>query len=142
MKSDCSESHSLDNDKMDPWLVEKQADLLAEYYFKLKQVADVQRVLQIEEKAFLQSKAKGLQLMGNLNLLYQKYKHFQLNDEADKLSKVIQSLGGDVLKEMTPHKYEFTIPKEIIQQYEGLFGPKAENNEKTLDSVCVLFLSQ
>ena len=64
--------------QVNPWNVESQAILLADYYKSLQQQIEVRRVLKFVEQAFLSEadSMNNLQLMGNLENLHAKYRHY------------------------------------------------------------------
>lgn len=127
---------------IDPWLVEKQAGLLADYYLSGNHNDDIRRVLQISEKAFLAElpNMHPLQRMGILENLYQKYLHYGLKEEANRLSIEIVKLGKDAKDSMQKHEIPFTIPKELFEQFDKLFGHGATNDEERWSNFTLYFI--
>lgn len=128
--------------KVNPWNIENQAILLADYYNSLQQRDNVKRVLNCIEQAFLHE-AKNmsqLQLMGNLENLHAKYRHYSLEEEAQRLSAEIQKVGTNIQDEMQVHQMEFTIPPEVETQAEQMFGTGAENDEIRFRNIAVYFI--
>ena len=73
------------DEKVNPWNIDKQATLLAEYYKSTKQQEDIKRVLNCIENAFLQvsNNLTKIQLLGNLEQLHTKYKDYKLENDAN-----------------------------------------------------------
>ena len=132
----------LNNGKVNPWNIEKQAMLLADYYHSLQQSENVKRVLKCIEQAFLHE-AKNmsqLQLMGNLENLHVKYRHYSLEKESKRLSAEIQKVGTNIQDEMQVHQMEFTIPPEVEIQAEQMFGTGAESDKIRFKNFAVYFI--
>ena len=115
-----------------PWLVEKQATLLANFYLSGQQKDEIRRVLRISEEAFIKAfpRMNPLQREGNMETVYHKYLFYGLHDEAGRLSAHIQQLGEEAKKSMTPQQFEFTIPKEVFDQIELLLGKDVSSDEE------------
>lgn len=128
--------------RINPWNVQNQAELLARYYHSVHSVTDVNRVLYIEEQAFLHEKANmsAMQLMGNLELVHREYRHYGLEKEATRLSVEIQKCGEKVIAEMQPYQVEFKIPHEVFDQADQMFGYKAESDEMRWKNFCIYFI--
>ena len=116
----------------DPWLVEKQATLLANYYLSRQQKDEIRRVLRISEDAFIKAfpMMNPLQREGNIETVYHKYLFYGLYDEAARLSSLIQQLGVEAKESMAPQKFEFSIPKEVFDQIELCFGEGVSSDEE------------
>lgn len=128
--------------QVNPWNVESQAILLADYYNSLQQQIEVKRVLKCVEQAFLSKAAimSNLQLMGNLENLYAKYRHYSLEEDAKQLSIQIQKIGINARAEMHPHEMELTIPLEVHQQAEDFFGTSVVDNKTRFCNFAVYFI--
>lgn len=128
--------------QVNPWNVESQAILLADYYKSLQQPIEVKRVLKCVEQAFLSEadSMNNLQLMGNLENLHAKYRHYSLNEEAKQLAIQIQNIGLKAKAEMHPHEIELTIPLEVHQQAEEMFGTGVEDDKTRLCNFAVYFI--
>lgn len=131
-----------ENGRIDPWIIEKQAQLLADYYNTLQKKEEIKRVLSFVEKAFVQEKQhlSGLQFAGNLEIIQQLYSHYQLHDEAKRLLFDVQKAAEESIKEMTPHKVEFEIPKEVFEQADLLFGEKCSSDEERWNNFIIYFI--
>lgn len=118
--------------KINPWHIDNQATLLADYYKTIKRQEETKRVLNCIENAFIQvaNSITSIQLLGNLEQLHTKYKHFGLADDAKHLAVEIQKLGTKVREELKPHQIKITISKEILDSIELHYGDSAESDEK------------
>ncbi len=121
-----------ENGKVNPWNIDKQATLLADYYKSIKRQEDVKRVLNCIEKAFshIANSITSIQLLGNLEQLYTKYKHYGLENDAKHLAVEIQKSGSKVRDELKPHQHKISIPTEILDSIELHYGENAESDEK------------
>lgn len=128
--------------QVNPWNVESQAILLADYYKSLQQQIEVKRVLKCVEQAFLSEadSMNNLQLMGNLENLYAKYRHYSLNEEAKQLAIQIQNIGIKAKAEMQSHEMKLNIPLEIHQHAEEMFGTGVEDDKTRFCNFAVCFI--
>ncbi len=129
--------------RVNPWNIEKQAILLADYYNSLQQQRDnIKRVLNCVEQAFLHesNNMDKLQLMGNLDHLHAKYRHYLLEDEAKRLSVKIQMVGPSIQDEMCVRQIEVTISPEDETQVEQMFGTGVECDEDRFRNFAVYFI--
>lgn len=128
--------------QINPWNVESQAILLADYYKSLQQQIEVRRVLKCVEQAFLSeaNSMNNLQLMGNLENLYAKYRHYSLNEEAKQLAIQIQNIGLKAKAEMQSHEMKLNIPLEIHQHAEEMFGTGVEDDKTRFCNFAVCFI--
>ena len=128
--------------RVNPWYIEKQATLLADYYNSLQQRDNIKRVLNCVEQAFLyeSNNMNKLQLMGNLENLHAKYRYYSLEEEAKRLSVEIQKAGANIQDEMQVHQMEFTITPEIEAQAEQMFGTGVESDEDRFRNFVVYFI--
>lgn len=118
--------------KIDVWTLDSQCDLLADYYNHCQQKEDVRRVLKVSEYAHKQSfdPNNPMQTMGILELLHHKYIHYALQEDANNLLKDIQEAGALTSRTLQQQSFEFTIPQEVFEQADNLFGTKASSDEK------------
>lgn len=128
--------------RINPWNTENQGTLLADYYLSLQQRDNIKRVLNCVEQAFLHEadNMTKLQLLGNLENLHAKYRHYSLEDEAKRLSTDIQKIGTNIQTEMQVHQMEFSIPPEVETQAEQMFGSGVENDETRFLNFAVYFI--
>ena len=128
--------------ELNPWNVKSQAELLCQYYNTIQKKDEIKRVVKVTEDAFLNPSVKlsAMQLMGNLELIYQMYRHYGLEAEASRLSIEIQKVGVRAKAEMQPHRFEFEIPKEVHEQANKLFGDGAKNNDERWENFVVYFI--
>ena len=134
---------TLDNEgHLDPWRVEKQATLLADYYNSGQHKDEIRRVLKVCEGAFVQafSQMNPLQKVGNMESVYHKYRYYGLHDEAERISVVIQQLGKEAKESIVPQQFEFSIPKEVFEQIEMLFGPNVKDDEERWSSFARFYI--
>jgi len=129
-------------DRVNPWNIEKQATLLADYYNSIQQRDEIKRVLYCVEQAFIKiaDTISSLQLTGNLENLHKKYLHYALGEEAKKLATEIQKLGGKVKDELQPIKLEYKIPKEVFEQADKLFGTGVSTDIERLNNFACYFI--
>ncbi len=131
-----------ENGRVDPWIIEKQVQLLADYYNTLQKKEEIKRVLSVVEKAFVQEKKhmSGLQFTGNLEMIQRLYSHYQLHDEAKRLLFDVQKATGESIKEMNPQKVEFDIPKGVFEQADLMFGEKCSSDEERWNNFIIYFI--
>ena len=120
------------NGKIDVWTLDAQANLLADFYNRSQQHNEVRRVLKEAEQAHKLSFDPGnpLQRMGILEQLHHKYVHYGLHEDANALLTEIQEAGAMASQTLQKHGYEYTIPKEVFEQADVLFGTKAASDEE------------
>lgn len=120
------------NGKIDVWTLDAQANLLADFYNRSQQHNEVRRVLKEAEQAHKLSFDPGnpLQRMGILEQLHHKYVHYGLHEDANALLTEIQEAGAMASQTLQKHGYEYTIPKEVFEQADVLFGIKAVSDEE------------
>lgn len=120
------------NGKIDVWTLDAQANLLADFYSRSQQHNEVRRVLKEAEQAHKLSFDPGnpLQRMGILEQLHHKYVHYGLHEDANALLTEIQEAGAMASQTLHKHGYEYTIPKEVFEQADVLFGTKAASDEE------------
>ena len=128
--------------ELNPWNVKSQADLLCQYYNSTQKKDDIKRVVNVVEKAFLDESVSlsALQLMGNLEQIYQMYRHYGLESEATRLSVEIQKVGAKAKEEMQAHQMEYEIPQEVHDQADEMFGDKAESNDERWSNFAIYFI--
>lgn len=118
--------------KIDVWTVDSQANLLADYYNRCQQRDEVRRVLKVAEQAHRQSFDPGnpMQKMGILEQLHHKYVHYSLHEDANTLLSEIQEAGKQASQTLQRHSYEYSIPQEVFDQADVLFGTKASSDDE------------
>ena len=128
--------------QVNPWNVESQAILLADYYKSLQLQIEVKRVLKCVEQAFLSEadNMNNLQLMGNLENLHTKFRHYSLEEEAKLLAIKIQNIGTKAKAEMQSYEMKLTIPLEIHQHAEEMFGTGVEDDKTRFCNFAVCFI--
>lgn len=127
---------------INPWSIENQATILADYYLSAQQPENIKRVLNCIETALLHESQRmsKLQLLGNLENLHAKYRHYSLVEEAKRLSVKLQELGAETIDEMQSHRMEFTIPAEVQDQIETMFGASVGDDFKRLNNFALYFI--
>ena len=127
---------------LNPWNVESQARILCQYYNSVQKKEEIRRILHIVEDSFQASaiNLRALQLMSNLENVYQLYQFYGLEGEATRLSANIQKIGEKAKEEMETHSYEYEISDEVQEQADSLFGVKAESNEDKWNNFAVYFI--
>ena len=128
--------------KVNVWALEAQCGLLADYYNRNQKKNDVIRVLKVSEEAHKKSfdSHNPLRELATLDEIQHKYRHYGLHEEANRLLTEIQSAGHRTTTSMTPQKYEFTIPQEIYDQADEMFGEKASSDEERWRNFAVYFI--
>lgn len=128
--------------KINPWNVQQQAELLADYYNSQQNRVEIKRVLEIVEESFAHESDKitKMQLMGNYELLYKKYRHYSLEDEAKRIAAEIQRIGKNAKDELQTQNIEFSIPKEVFEQAQSMFGEKAQSDVERWTNFIVYFI--
>lgn len=130
------------NGKIDVWTLDSQANLLADYYNRCQQRDELRRVLKVAELAHMQSftPSNPLQRMGILEQLHHKYVHYGLHDEANALLTEIQEAGTLASQTLQKHGYEYTIPQEVFDQADALFGTKAISDKERWQNFVFQFI--
>ena len=130
------------NGKIDVWTLDAQANLLADFYNRCKQRDEIRRVLKVVEQAHKQSfdPENPLQRMGILEQLHHKYLHYGLHEDANALLTEIQEAGAQASQTLQKHGYEYTIPKEVFEQADVLFGTKAASDEERWQNFVLQFI--
>ena len=130
------------NGKIDVWTLDAQANLLADFYNRSQQRDEVSRVLKVAEQAHKQSFDSGnpLQRMGILEQLHHKYVHYGLHEDANALLTEIQEAGVQASQTLQKHGYEYTIPQEVYEQADVLFGTKAASDEERWQNFVFQFI--
>ena len=128
--------------KIDVWTLDSQCQLLSDYYYQEKQKDEVARVMKVSEYAHKKSfdHNNPFQKLSILNDLHRKYTHYGLSDEAKRLLVEIQKAGSQTADSMTPHDYKFTIPQDVYEQAEKMFGKKASSDEDRWKNFAVYFI--
>lgn len=130
------------NGKIDVWTLDAQANLLADFYNRCQQRDEIRRVLKVVEQAHKQSfdPENPLQRMGILEQLHHKYLHYGLHEDANALLTEIQEAGAQASQTLQKHGYEYTIPKEVFEQADVLFGTKAASDEERWQNFVLQFI--
>lgn len=128
--------------KIDVWTLDAQANLLADFYNRSQQRDEVRRVLKEAEQAHKLSfdPENPLQRMGILEQLHHKYIHYGLHEDANALLTEIQEAGAMSSQTLQKHGYEYTIPKEVFEQADVLFGTKAASDEERWQNFVFQFI--
>ena len=128
--------------KIDVWTLDAQANLLADFYNRSQQRDEVRRVLKEAEQAHKLSfdPENPLQRMGILEQLHHKYIHYGLHEDANALLTEIQEAGAMASQTLQKHGYEYTIPKEVFEQADVLFGTKAASDEERWQNFVFQFI--
>ena len=128
--------------KINPWTIQSQACLLADYYVSKSQKEEVKRVLGVIEDSFHHEKANmmKLQYAGNLENVQRLYRHYNWDTEATRMMADVQKAYAEALDEMQPQKFEFEIPKEVFEQAEVMFGKKAKDDTERWTNFAIYFI--
>ena len=128
--------------KINPWFAKDEAELLAEYYKGQQSIEDIKRVFNIVEAAF--GRAKGdmskFQYAANVEQIVTLYRHYGLEDEATRLTAVIQRLFAESKDEMESFQTPFEIPQEAYEQADLMFGDKASSDDERWNNFAFYFI--
>lgn len=128
--------------KINPWTIQNQACLLADYYVSKSQKEDVKRVLRIIEDSFRheESNMMKLQYAGNLENVQHLYRHYNCDSEATRMMVDVQNAYAKANEEIQQRKIEFDIPKESFEQAEIMFGKKAKDDYERWKNFTLYFI--
>lgn len=120
-------------DKMlmvDSWCAECSARRLMSYYNSKKQPEEIKRIIHGLETSYSNATngLASIQQVHHIEQLYQFYKKFQLNEEADSYLKKLRGLSKETDKDMKTLFTEINIPKDKIDKYvdQILIGDNSE----------------
>lgn len=128
--------------KSNVWTIEQQCKLLSDYYKSLQKSDEVKRILNIEEKAQRLNfpTIAPIQKLGILEHLHKKYQYYGLSDESKRLLAEIQNAGKESMPSMETTDIDYTIPQEVYDQAEKLFGKKATSDAVRWQNFAVYFI--
>lgn len=131
-----------ENDRVNPWNIQTQVSLLADYYNSCSRKDDIKRLLQILERAFYKEKIHmtRLQFVGNLERVLQLYRHYNLHDEVKRMLLDVQQLSIGTNNELESVEYVFEIPQEFFELADKRFGKGAATDEERLNNFADYFL--
>ncbi len=128
--------------KSNVWTIEQQCKLLSDYYKSHQKNDEIKRILNIEEKAHrlnFQTIAP-IQKLGILEQLHKKYQYYGLGDESKRLLSEIQNAGKASKSSMEATSIEFSIPQEVYDQAEEMFGKKASSDAVRWQNFAIYFI--
>ena len=128
--------------KSNVWTIEQQCKLLSDYYKSHQKNDEIKRILNIEEKAYrlnFQTIAP-IQKLGILEQLHKKYQYYGLGDESKRLLAEIQNAGKASKSSMEATSIEFSIPQEVYDQAEEMFGKKASSDAVRWQNFAIYFI--
>ena len=128
--------------KSNVWTIEQQCKLLSDYYKSHQKNDEIKRILNIEEKAHRLNfpTIAPIQKLGILEHLHNKYQYYGLGDESKRLLAEIQNAGKASKSSMEATNIEFTIPQEVYDQAEEMFGKKASSDADRWKNFAVYFI--
>lgn len=128
--------------KIDVWTLDSQCRLLSDYYHQGQHKDQVARVMKVSEVAHKKSFGPNnpLQKLAILNDLHRKYTYYGLADEANRLLVEIQQAGSQTADSLTTHEFKFSIPQEVYEQAESMFGKNASSDEERWKNFAVYFI--
>ncbi|RKW55850.1 MAG: DUF4209 domain-containing protein [Prevotella sp.] len=118
------------NDRFDPFVIEQAVDLLAQYYNKINDRTNLQRILNTlydsYNKATIQFSAMQKQMYWDK--LYRIFDNYQFKEKAKKILAELQNSSSDVIDEMQKIEMPFEIPQEQFEEFikEMTSGSKKE----------------
>lgn len=103
-----------DDSKLDPFAVQEQVTLLADYYKSETTPDNKLRVLMILEDSFRKSgkNKPALYRMGTMQMMHNIYNTYNLPNEAKRLLPEIQQIASEAPSEMEMKQVEYTPSKE------------------------------
>lgn len=104
---------------LDPFAVEQQVILLANFYSSANRLDDTKRVLgcfELAHKRCFDGKPATFQ-MGQLQRILQRYLAYGITTEKDRLAVEIQKVSGKAKSELIPQPIELKIPRKEIKNY-------------------------
>lgn len=128
--------------KSNVWTIEQQCKLLSDYYKSHQKNDEIKRILNIEEKAHrlnFQTIAP-IQKLSILEQLHKKYQYYGLGDESKRLLAEIQNAGKASKSSMEATSIEFSIPQEVYDQAEEMFGKKASSDAVRWQNFAIYFI--
>ncbi len=130
--------------KINPWFAKDEAELLAEYYKGQQSKEDIKRVFNIVEAAFERTKGdmSKFQYAANVEQIVALYRHYGLEDEATRLTAVVQRLFAESKEEMESFQTPIEIPKEAYEQADLMFGDKASSDDERWNNFALYFISR
>lgn len=104
----------------DPFSVRDIAVRLARYYRRCNKVEEVRRVLNVSAGAFSRLAKQAMPLVGAewMRDVYDTYREFGLNDEADALNPMLAELGMQAKANLRRVTHEIEIPREHFEELE------------------------
>lgn len=112
----------------DSWCAECAARLLMGYYHQKKAPEHIKRILISLEKSYIEAKAgrSSFQVAHDTELLYQFYRQYQLNEEAEVFLQRLREVSKSTDSDMKRIGTEVKISQEKIDQYVELILADAD----------------
>ena len=103
----------------DPWVSEKAAERLIQYYNSQGKHEDRNRVIRVLGKSFESSVSGKVPLVASslLDHIHSIYSQYNLSSDAERVSIAIKELGPKVIDDMKEVSHEFQVPMEEIDNY-------------------------
>jgi hypothetical protein len=125
--------------KTDPWGAEAIASRLSDFYLKKNDKHNIKRSVLMVGQAYepLFVNASNFQVAGWLQAIYKFYKHYGLNDEAEKIALRMREMGVKSAEEMGTVAHKFEIPKDKMDELvESIYhGSKDEIFAKIINQI-------
>lgn len=104
----------------DPFSARDSAVRLARYYRRTNREEDLRRVLRASADVFERLSRQAMPLLGAewMRGVYDTYREFGLNDEADALNPMLADLGSRSKQNLRRVTHEIEIPRERFEQLE------------------------
>lgn len=124
----------------DPFSARDIAVRLARYYRRTKRNEDLRRVLRASADVFERLSKQAMPLLGAewMRGVYDTYREFGLNDEADALNPMLADLGSRSKQNLRRITHEVEIPREHFEQLEQAVA--GGTLDESLGRVARLFL--
>lgn len=118
--------------KLDPFAVQEQVSLLADYYKSVSKTDDIQRVLHVLEDVIRETNTgkAALQRMGMFQILSSVYNSYGLRNDANRLLPEIQQISSESPSEMEETHVEYTLTQEQIDFVKRFIADHLEGTDQ------------
>lgn len=114
---------NVDEDKIRPFVAEKVALMLGEYYKKKNKNDEANEIIKDLGKAYERSamRSSAIQASAKLRKLHSLYLDYQLKKEAENVEVLLNEIGPKIKSEMKPISGSINIGKKEIDEYINTF---------------------
>lgn len=106
---------------IDPFAIQEQATLLADYYKSESTTDNKVRVLKVLEESIRKANQgkSALHRMGMMEIMQKIYNNFSLPNEAKRLLSEIQHIANESVSELQETKIEYTLSQEEMENLQA-----------------------